>query len=99
MARGVPLKIVSQILRHSTIKITADRYSHIQREAMVEALEDNMPDLDAALATGTTGPETGPYLDQTQSAHGRSSPRDATPQYDKAGWGGRAVECAGLENR
>ena len=95
VVRGVPLKIVSQILRHSTIKLTADRYSHIQREALVEALEGNMPDLDMAQATGTTGP----YMDQTVTAHDQDTSRMTVSRYDKAGWGGRAVECAGLENR
>jgi len=98
VARGVPLKIVSQILRHSTIKITADRYSHIQREALVEALEDNMPDLDAAQATGTEDHIRTKHSPQ-MAAHGRDCPRYATSRYDARRTGGGAVERAGLENR
>ena len=63
------------------IKITADRYSHIQREALTEALESNMPDLDAAQATGTTGP----YMDQTGTAHDQDTSRRTTSRYDNAG--------------
>lgn len=36
---GVPMKIASQILGHSTIGITADLYTHVLQESKKEAAE------------------------------------------------------------
>lgn len=38
--KGVPLKLVSGRLRHSGIKITADIYGHITREADQQAANE-----------------------------------------------------------
>jgi len=58
-ASGVHPKLAQRILRHSTITLTMDRYSHAYRVDEVKAV-NMLPDLDArdgeaARATGTTG--------------------------------------------
>jgi integrase len=37
LAEGVPIKVVSEILGHSSITITADVYSHVMAPARAEA--------------------------------------------------------------
>lgn len=38
IAEGVPLKVVAELLGHSTIKLTADTYGHVQEEAQRAAV-------------------------------------------------------------
>ena len=90
VAEGVPMKVVQLIMRHQTFALTADRYSHATLKQMADAL-DALPDLNAA--TGTDD------LPETCPGRCRRVPPDAALRYDAPGWGGRAVECAGLENR
>ncbi len=47
VAAGVPLPIVSKTLRHSTVSITSDTYSHMTREVALAAV-DAMADALAA---------------------------------------------------
>jgi integrase len=39
IAQGVPLRVVIEILGHSTISVTADTYGHVMLEAQREATE------------------------------------------------------------
>lgn len=39
LAQGVPLKVISEVLGHSSIKVTADVYSHLIDEAKTEAAD------------------------------------------------------------
>ena len=54
--------------------LTADRYSHVDREAMLEALA-LMPDLEPQHVTGTNG--NSPYTDHLPAEHCRALPRAA----------------------
>jgi integrase len=38
IAQGVPLKVIQEILRHSNIRTTSDRYTHLVRQVVGEAL-------------------------------------------------------------
>ena len=55
IAAGVPLAIVSKTLRHSTVSITADVYSHMTAEVAREAVDAMATALDAAEAKANTG--------------------------------------------
>jgi hypothetical protein len=61
VAGGVHPKTAQSLARHSTIKLTMDRYAHLRQEDLAGAL-DMLPDLSsarqAAIATGTDGRET-----------------------------------------
>lgn len=50
ISQGVPLAIVSKMLRHSRVSITADLYGHLTREAAVQAADAMGGALDAAAA-------------------------------------------------
>jgi len=50
IAAGVPLSIVSKTLRHSTVSITADVYSHMTADIAREAVDAMAAALDAAEA-------------------------------------------------
>ena len=39
LAQGVPLKVISEVLGHSSIRVTADVYSHLMEPAKVEAAD------------------------------------------------------------
>lgn len=49
LERGVPAKIVSEILGHATVAFTQDRYQHVDERMQRRAVDD----LDALLGTGT----------------------------------------------
>ncbi len=66
-ASGVPLKVIQQILRHSTFGLTADRYTHVELEVMAEALA-KMPDIAPQQSTGTA--RTIPALSQQDARIG-----------------------------
>ena len=59
-ARHTHPKVIQQIMRHSTITLTMDRYTHLFRNDETEALE-NLPELnipgERVVATGTCGSE------------------------------------------
>ncbi len=73
LAAGVPMAIVSKMLRHSSIGITVDTYGHLSEDTARAASDAIGKLLDAALgdASGaardhiaTTTPETGPRTDE-----------------------------------
>ncbi len=72
-AEGLPLKVVQRILRHKTFKLTADRYTHVERRVLAEALS-SLPDLDSR-ATGTDGADpTYAHVPRAVSDHGQNRP-------------------------
>ncbi|MGD0463681.1 MAG: hypothetical protein ABSB74_14440 [Tepidisphaeraceae bacterium] len=64
-AGGVHPKTAQRLACHSSITLTMDRYTHLRRENLAEAL-DTLPDLSstrqAAVATGTDGNSLAPSL-------------------------------------
>jgi integrase len=54
LEEGVPLEVVSAILGHSSLAITADIYARVTKDSMRRALS-KMDRLATSLATGTTG--------------------------------------------
>ena len=82
LAAGVPMAIVSKMLRHSSIGITVDTYGHLSEDtartasdAMAAALEQAFEI--AATAAGdhtatTAGPATGPTSGRTDERAGRA---------------------------
>ncbi len=54
LLNGVPLKVVSDILGHSSITITADIYGHVTTEAARDALARLSSDLTGG---GTPAPD------------------------------------------
>ncbi len=71
-AEGVPLKVVQRVLRHSTFKLTADRYTHVERRAVAEALS-KLPEL-RATGTADEGHPTYAPLPRAVAEHGRNRP-------------------------
>ena len=39
LAQGVPMKVISETLGHSTMAITSDTYSHVARELRLDVAE------------------------------------------------------------
>ncbi len=88
-AEGLPLKVVQRVLRHQTFKLTADRYTHVERQELVEALE-SLPDLDSR-ATGTDGANpTYAHLPRAVSDHGQNRPVSGVAEGGSTGSRGTA---------
>ena len=88
-AEGLPLKVVQRILRHKTFKLTADRYTHVERRVLAEALS-SLPDLDSR-ATGTDGADpTYAHLPRAVSDHGQNRPVSGVTDDDPTGGRGAA---------
>jgi hypothetical protein len=50
LTNGVPLALVSKVLRHTKLSITSDLYSHLTRETSTAAVDAVAAALDAAAA-------------------------------------------------
>jgi hypothetical protein len=84
LAGGVNLKVVSEMLGHSTIAITADTYTSVLPEVAREAAEAAARMVPRSTPTGPTGPISAPSVGAGETAK-RS--RKAKPQVS----GGRGI--------
>ena len=78
IAAGVPLPIVSKTLRHSTVAITADVYSHMTADIAREAVDAMAAALDAAEAEAAATGRARAVLDDGPSG-GPDDPVSADP--------------------
>ena len=103
-AAGVRPHVAKSLMRHSTITLTMDSYTHTFVEDERTALE-SLPTIDGTgeqRATGTDGtPAENPCapLAHTGAGHDLACPPMAPSRYDQRGTGARAAEGTGLLNR
>jgi len=80
IAAGVPLPIVSKMLRHSKVGITADLYGHLTQEVSVQAADAMGAALDAAAAESSAEQRTRDHF-----SRGATTSRSHSPENDSAG--------------
>ena len=94
---GLNAKQIAAVTGHQS-RAMVDHYTHDTKKTAQKAVE-SLPEL---RATGTDDTPAYLLLAQTCADDGktmRSSAQQSRVSNDKRRWGGRAAECAGLENR
>ncbi len=94
---GLSAMDIAAITGHQS-RAMVDHYTHATRRAGRKAIEA-LPELAMLRPTGTDGADPCASLAQEGSVRDRTFPSMSASRYDELGWGGRAVEGAGLENR